>query len=434
MKSMQGNRVSASGWSACGDSDQLATAQRCAPLPAAPPPTFPHERGEVNQKRPKPGHRFSSCLRGDSSAASGSRWALLTVVGLGGLIVSSRAEAFGPPARVASPPAAPAAPPAPAPPAATASNPTAPSPPLAGGSAVTGPSTPPTAARLAEARLHFQQGVALFKEQNYDAALAEFLGAYGISGEPVVLYNMALTFKALFRYSEAMDILERYLAESAGHGHPVARERRAEVESIIAEMRSLLADVTIMLTPADAALRIDGRPTSLDVQGIVKLPAGSHVIEAGAPDHVAGRREITVVAGTAQTVALDLDAIPHSGHVTITASQIGARVAVDGNDMGPAPVTIELATGGHQVEVMAPGFAPSRSELAVAAGQSRTVTIVLELPPVAETAPFYHRWWFWAGVGVAAAATVGTILLLPERKQGPLSGTLGIADTTVTTP
>jgi hypothetical protein len=355
-------------------------------------------------------------------------------VGLGGLIVSSRAEAFGPPARVASPPAAPAAPPAPAPPAATASNPTAPSPPLAGGSAVTGPSTPPTAARLAEARLHFQQGVALFKEQNYDAALAEFLGAYGISGEPVVLYNMALTFKALFRYSEAMDILERYLAESAGHGHPVARERRAEVESIIAEMRSLLADVTIMLTPADAALRIDGRPTSLDVQGIVKLPAGSHVIEAGAPDHVAGRREITVVAGTAQTVALDLAAIPHSGHVTITASQIGARVAVDGNDMGPAPVTIELATGGHQVEVMAPGFAPSRSELAVAAGQSRTVTIVLELPPVAETAPFYHRWWFWAGVGVAAAATVGTILLLPERKQGPLSGTLGIADTTVTTP
>ncbi len=386
----------------------------------------------------RPARAAGSTGRRAASRARRARFGVVPLALAGLMSVASRADAFGPPARVAPPPAAPAAPAAPSAPAAPAARATAPAPaqtpPPAGGSAVTGPSTPPTAARLAEARLHFQQGVALFKEQNYDAALAEFLGAYGISGEPVVLYNMALTFKALFRYSEAMDTLERYLAESAGHGHPVARERRAEVESIIAEMRSLLADVTIVLTPADAALRIDGRPTSLDVQGIVKLPAGSHVIEAGAPDHVAGRREITVVAGTAQTVALDLAAIPHSGHVTISASEIGARVAVDGNDLGPAPVTVELAAGGHQVEVVAPGFAANRSELAVAAGQSRTVTIVLQLPQVAETAPFYHRWWFWAGVGVAAAATVGAILLLPERKQGPLSGTLGVADTTVTNP
>lgn len=402
------------------------------------------------------------CGVGLTARRGASRRALVCIAAFGALTAAARAEAFGPPARVASPAASPAAPPAPvslapaapvhaspaaaqppasSPPANPApANPApanpAPTPPLSpvAGSVASGPSTPPTAAKLAEARLHFQQGVALFKEQNFDAALAEFLGAYGISGEPIVLYNMALTFKALFRYSEAMDILERYLAESGAHGHPVAKERRAEVESIIAEMRSLLADVTIVVTPPEAALRIDGRPTSLDVQGIVKLPAGSHVIEAGAADHVAGRREITVVAGTAQTVSLDLAAIPHTGHVTITAAQIGARIAVDGRDLGPAPVTIELAAGGHQVEVVAPGYAPTRSELAVAAGQARTVTIVLQLPPAPETAPFYHRWWFWAGVGVAAAATVGTILLLPEKKQGPLAGTLGVADTTVTTP
>ena len=61
------------------------------------------------------------------------------------------------------------------------------------------------------------------------------------------------------------------------------------------------------------------------------------------------------------------------------------------------------------------------------------MNIVLELPPVArETTPLYERWWFWAGVGVVAAGTVGTILLWPERKQGPLLGTLGAADTTIT--
>jgi len=331
------------------------------------------------------------------------------------------AWAFGPPVVVPQP-AAPA-------PVAPAAGPVA-----AGGDAIVGPSTPPTPANLAEARLHFQQGVALFRDQNFDAALAEFRGAYGISGEPVVLYNAGLTFKALFRYSEAIDILERYLSESAAHGHPVAKDRRNEVETLVNEMRSLLADVTVVLSPADATLRIDGHPTTLAIDGVVKLPAGTHVLDAAAPDHTPVRREITVVAGTPQSVPLELAAIPHTGHVTITASQIGAHISVDGRDLGAAPVTIELGAGGHQVEVTAPGYLPGRSELAVAPGQSRTVTIVLETPPPPETTPFYHRWWFWSGAAVVAAATVTTILLWPASKQGPLSGTLGIANTTVTTP
>jgi len=329
------------------------------------------------------------------------------------------AWAFGPPA-LAPQPATPA--------------PAAPATPAVSGDGIVGPSTPPTPANLAEARLHFQQGVALFRDQNFDAALAEFRGAYGISGEPVVLYNVGLTFKALFRYAEAIDILERYLSESAAHGHPVAKERRTEVETLVNEMRSLLADVTVVLSPADAALRIDGRPTVLAIDGVVKLPAGTHVLEAAAPEHAPARREITVVAGTPQSVPLELAAIPHTGHVTISASQIGAHIAVDGRDLGASPVTVELGAGGHQVEVTAPGYMPGRSELAVAPGQSRTVTIVLELPPPPETAPFYHKWWFWTGAAVVAAATVTTILLWPASKQGPLSGTLGIANTTVTTP
>jgi hypothetical protein len=368
-----------------------------------------------------------------------------------GMALGSSAQAFGPAVPAAPPPpVAPAPAPAPAPvagvprlaPAAVPSEAAKPAPAVVGGAAaatapspntLVGPTVPPTPARLAEARLHFQQGVALFREQNYDAALAEFHGAYGISGEPIVLYNLGLTYKALFRYGEAMEILERYLAESASRGHPVAKDRRAEVESIVTEMRSLLADVTIVLTPPDAILHIDGRPVALAIDGVVKLPAGSHVIDASAPDYMAGRREITVVAGTPQSVPLALAAIPRTGTVTITASQIGARIKVDGKELGPAPVTMELGAGGHQVEVMAPGYAPGRSELAVAAGQSRTVNIVLELPPVArETTPLYERWWFWAGVGVVAAGTVGTILLWPEGKQGALAGTLGTADTTIT--
>lgn len=277
--------------------------------------------------------------------------------------------------------------------------------------------------------MHFQQGVALYQEQNYDAALAEFDGAYRVSAEPLVLYNTGLTYKALFRYAEAVDTLERYLSESVARGQMISKDRRAEVEKIVTEMKSLLADVTVMAKPANAAVRVDGRPITLGIEGIVKLAAGSHTIDASAADYTAEKREIVVVGGTPQKVSFALVAIPRTGRVRITAAQIGAKVSIDGRDRGPAPVEIDLLAGGHQVEVTAPGYAASRSELVVAAGQSRQVTIGLELPQAApDDSPFYHRWWFWTGVGVAAAAT-GTVLLLPHPTQAPVSGTLGIAGT-----
>ena len=293
----------------------------------------------------------------------------------------------------------------------------------------TSTAAPASAAKLGEARLHFQQGVALYKDQNFDAALAEFEGAYAISGEPVVLYDLGLTQKALFRYGEAIETLERYLSDSAARGQAIAKARRAEVEKSVAEMKSLLADVTLVVKPPEATVLVDGRAVTLGIEGIVKLAAGSHVVEASAPDHVSDKRTVTVVAGTPQTVALALAAVPRTGRARVQAAQVGARVAIDGKDVGPAPVETELLAGGHTVEVTAPGFAPDRLELVVAVGQSRTVTVTLEPPraPPPTWPAVFHRWWFWAAVGGVAAATTATILLWPTRTEGPLSGSLGTA-------
>jgi hypothetical protein len=62
----------------------------------------------------------------------------------------------------------------------------------------------------------------------------------------------------------------------------------------------------------------------------------------------------------------------------------------------------------------------------IAAGQTREVMVVLELPPAAPvaTTPFYHRWWFWGGVAVAAAAA-STAIFWP-RTQGPIPGSAGV--------
>jgi hypothetical protein len=288
---------------------------------------------------------------------------------------------------------------------------------------------PPTVSPkdMARARLHFQQGVALFEEHNYDAALAEFEAAYGASKEPIVLYNLGLTYKALFRYVDALDALGRYLDESASHGQTISADRRTEVEGLISGIRSLLADITIVIRPPEANVRVDGRPIILGLAGTIKLAAGTHAIDATEPGYSADRREIVVVAGVPQRVSLELAPIPHTGHVGIRTDQTAARVTVDGRDLGQAPVDVELSTGGHHLDVTAPGFASSSSELVVAPGESRTMMIRLESPPPVETAtPFYHRWWFWTGIAVVAAAA-GAYALWP-RTQAPIGGSLGIAN------
>ncbi|HEX4406063.1 MAG TPA: PEGA domain-containing protein, partial [Polyangia bacterium] len=176
---------------------------------------------------------------------------------------------------------------------------------------------------------------------------------------------------------------------------------------------------------------VDGHAITLGIEGVVKLAAGSHVVEASAPDHVADKRTLTVVAGTPQTVALTLAPVPRTGHARVQATQLGARVTIDGKDVGPAPVEAELLAGGHTVDVTAPGFAPDRLELVVAVGQSRTVTVTLEPPraPASTTTgpAIFHRWWFWAAVGGVAAATAATIVLWPAKTESPLTGSLGTA-------
>jgi hypothetical protein len=246
--------------------------------------------------------------------------------------------------------------------------------------------TPPPASAQDGARRHFAAGVALYEDRNYEAALVEFEAARAQSNEPVILYNVGLCQRSLFRYTDAIATFSRYLEETAADSR-VTPAQRKEVTAAIAEMTALLADVTITVQPESAAtsaslaISIDGRPgAGRDRPN--KLAAGRHVIEISAGGFTPARREIIVVAGVAQSVALSLDPVP--------------------------PPTAFTAP---------PSRTPAVTEGAVA---DLTAT-----PTPTRSTPLYGRWWFWTGVGVVLAGGVTTVLLL-TRSRGPdlVNGTL----------
>ena len=261
-----------------------------------------------------------------------------------------------------------------------------------------------------QARLHFEQGVALFQEANYAAALAEFEAAYKASPAPAVLYNIGLSHKGLYRYPEAIETLQRYLNE--GQADPkLTPERRTEITQSIEEMKALLAPVTFTLEPKSARVLVDGRQLTIPEDGVVQLAAGDHVAELSAEHHNPERREFKVAAGTPLTLAFKLKAIPRSGTVFITSSQPNTRLKIDGKEVGFAPMKLELGVGGHQLEASVPKYELFQTEVMLSPGQTRNIDIEMRLPPVQ---PLYRKWYFWTAVGTAiVGGTVGAILLQP---------------------
>lgn len=273
-----------------------------------------------------------------------------------------------------------------------------------------------------EARRHFEQAVALFNEGNYPAALAEFEQAYKLRPQPFVLYNIGLTQKAMFRYTDAIASLQRFLDESEN----LAPEKRAEATQIISEMKALLADVTLEIVPANATISLDGRPIGQAPLGKpVAIAAGTHKLEVTADGYEPQKRDLMITAGVPLKITLELKAIPKTGKVRINTSVPRAIVSIDGKPIGPAPVEVELDAGGHRLEVIADDYHPRRDELVVAAGQARELQVTLDRI-VRPRKPWYKQWYVWTGAAVVlvGGATACTLAGCFDRTEAPLEGTL----------
>jgi hypothetical protein len=299
---------------------------------------------------------------------------------------------------------------------------------LVGGVAAAQPLPTPApagdAAALDEAKRHFTQGVALYNDGNFNAALAEFDAANKAHKSPGFLYNIGLTQKALFRYSESIDSLTRYLDEAQREpGKPLSSERVNEVKQLINEMKALLADVALGVDPDGAQVIVDGRVFGNSPLSGMRLAAGHHVLELSADGYKPARREIDLTAGAPLALTIKLEAIPKSGKVHITASVKNAMVRVDGKGVGIAPVDLELPIGGHSLEVTSEGYRPTVAELVIAGGQTRDVPVILEKPVV--KFHLYEKWWFWTlTVVVLGGIATGIAIPLASGTAPPVIGTL----------
>lgn len=155
-----------------------------------------------------------------------------------------------------------------------------------------------------EADKHFEHGVSLYMEADYRAALVEFLRAYELAPNGVVLFNIGETQYQLRDYAAALATFERYLVES-----PQGDSHRQLVEANVKELRTRVGRLTIASYPVGAEITVDERvigKTPFEKPVVVGI--GRLSVRAYLPGHLPVTRSVDVAAEDNLSISFDLPA------------------------------------------------------------------------------------------------------------------------------
>lgn len=253
-----------------------------------------------------------------------------------------------------------------------------------------------------QAAVHFDRGMALFKANNFSAALTEFEAAYKISSSWKVLIHIGVCQSRLVRYLRARTTLKRYLEQG---GAAIAAAERAAVERELSAIDSMLARVTVKVTGGPATLEVDGRALGRSpLQAPLLLGPGKHVLRARREGYKQAELAVELTAGARREVRITLQrelAVLH-----IDSRPAGAGLSLDGREVGLTPWQDRLPAKTYRLELTLAGHRPGQARVVHDGKQVKQLTIDLVALPPPPTPRWYTRWYWWTAIGAAVTAAV----------------------------
>lgn len=157
-----------------------------------------------------------------------------------------------------------------------------------------------------QARKHFSQGLKLYKDGDFDAALIQFERAYAVKPNFKVLYNIAQCHFELHQYVAARDKLTQYLKEG---GESIEIERRAQVESDVLDLQHRIAHLKLSVNVDGAIVYVDGKKVGVTpLTTVLDVNEGQRTIAVETPDRGSKQRVVQLGGGDQQTVSIEFDA------------------------------------------------------------------------------------------------------------------------------
>jgi len=195
-----------------------------------------------------------------------------------------------------------------------------------------------------EAKLHFDAGLALVDNEDYAAAAVEFEASARLFPTKMGLYNLANCFKALRRYGDAIDAIERLEREFKGKLGDLQRE----VEALQETVEGIVGRLEVRVDREGAAILVDGVDAALSpLAKPLVLGPGDHAIEARLAGYETTSQTVRIVARDHLEVSF----------ILVQAAQVPPSPAVVGPTQAPPPAA-PIAAAAVQAQAAPQKVAP----------------------------------------------------------------------------
>jgi len=153
------------------------------------------------------------------------------------------------------------------------------------------------------AKMLFMKGVTAFAAEDYGKALGYFLESYELNPKSKALYNIGMCYRAQYDFKEAIETFRQYLLQEK----KLPKKKRNEVEDLIMEMESSLAQITVIVNENAARIVVDSEEAGLSpLQIILEVNPGTHDIEAVKDGFFTAKETVVVNGGENTVVSLTL--------------------------------------------------------------------------------------------------------------------------------
>jgi hypothetical protein len=152
---------------------------------------------------------------------------------------------------------------------------------------------------------------------------------------------------------------------------------------LAATMKPPGGTVRVISNAPAARVFLDGFDMGAAPQDLKEVQPGEHVVEVKAQGYLPREERITVNAGTANVLKLDLQPEPQAaaqqtGKIKVVSPVPEAAIFIDGERIGTAPQEKDLPPGEHFVVVTKPGYKKFEEKISLEIGQVMTVSAELQ--------------------------------------------------------
>jgi hypothetical protein len=226
---------------------------------------------------------------------------------------------------------------------------------------------------------HYDRGLRLYEQGDYEAAIEEFVSAYCHTPYHRVLKDIAQSFERMVNYEKAVAYLERYLKETPAEEVEERRVQAARMEVL----RGLPARIRVATVPPGAKITLRNEHglqalDRADGEKPIAIPKGSYIMTVEQAGYATIAQPLEVEIGQPYSYYFQLE--PQKGTLRVIAAPASARIFIDKRWVAVGTYAGDLPLGRYLIEIEADGYhSMSRP---VELDETGTRNLTMELQPL----------------------------------------------------